>query len=110
MQGTIKRFKQNSQNARILEYLKSGSTLTCLQAFNLGFGQNLRSRVLDLKKAGYDVISKRINISKGTYVAEYRLEIKEVSGCCNAPIISESIDMCSACFEHSEVVEVQNEL
>ena len=74
MQGTIKSFKQNSQNAKILNYLKSGSTLTCLQAFNLGSGQNLRSRISDLKRAGYDVISKRVIIPYG-YVAEYRLEV-----------------------------------
>lgn len=105
MQGTIKSFKQDSQNAKILEYLKLGKTLTCLQAFNLGFGQNLRSRVSDLKKAGYDVVSKKID-TKLSYIAKYSLEIELVSNCCNAPIISESIDMCSACYEHSEVVEV----
>ena len=107
MQGTTKSFKQDSQNAKILEYLKSGETLTCRQASNLGFGDNLRSRIADLKRAGYDVISKQVNIPNG-FIAEYSLEIETASGCCNAPIISESIDMCSQCHEHSEVVEVQN--
>ena len=74
MQGTIKSFKQNSQNAKILEYLKSGNTLTCLQAMQLGFGMNLRSRVSDLKRAGYDVESKMIPLND-TYIAEYSLEV-----------------------------------
>ena len=74
MQGTIKSFKQNSQNARILEYLKLGNTLTCLQAMQLGFSHNLRSRVADLKRAGYDVISKQVNTAN-SYIAEYSLEV-----------------------------------
>ena len=74
MQGTIKSFKQNSQNAKILEYLKSGSTLTCLQAMNLGFGMNLRSRISDLKRAGYNVISKQID-TNSSYIAEYSLAV-----------------------------------
>ena len=74
MQGTIKSFKQNSQNAKILEYLKSGNTLTCRQASNFGFGDNLRSRVSDLKRAGYNVVSKKIN-TKSSYIAEYSLEV-----------------------------------
>lgn len=73
MKGTIKSFKQNSQNSKILEYLKTGASLTCLEAQQLGFGMNLRSRVSDLKRAGYDVESKQVNIDNGSYIAEYSL-------------------------------------
>jgi hypothetical protein len=73
MQGTIKSFKQGSQNSKILEYLRQGNTLTCLQAQQLGFGMNLRSRVSDLKRAGHVVHSKMIQISD-SYIAEYSLE------------------------------------
>ena len=76
MQGTIKRFKQNSQNSKILAYLKTGPRLTCLDAKKLGFGMNLRSRVSDLKRAGYDVQSKQVNLDNGSYIAEYSLETK----------------------------------
>ena len=72
MQGTIKSFKQNSQNAKILEYLKSGATLTCLEAMQLGFGMNLRSRISDLKRAGYNVSSKQVG-TNCSYIAEYSL-------------------------------------
>ena len=75
MQGTIKSFKQNSQNSKILEYLQTGVSLTCLEAQRLGFGMNLRSRVSDLKRAGYDVVSKQVNIGNGSYIAEYNLEV-----------------------------------
>lgn len=73
MQGTIKSFKQNSQNFKILEYLKTGESLTCLQASMLGYGMNLRSRISDLKRAGYNIISKKVDVAGGTYIAEYKL-------------------------------------
>jgi hypothetical protein len=72
MQGTIKSFKQNSQNSKILEYLKTGASLTCLEAAQMGFGYNMRSRVSDLKRAGYNVESKQIP-TNGSYIAEYSL-------------------------------------
>jgi hypothetical protein len=75
MQGTIKSFKQNSQNFKILEYLKTGASLTCLESMQMGFSHNLRSRVSDLKRAGYDVRSKKIDVVNGTYIAEYSLEV-----------------------------------
>jgi len=75
MQGTIKNFKQDSQNSKILAYLMTGATLTCLKAAQMGFGMNMRSRVSDLKRAGYDVISKQVNTDNGSYIAEYRLEV-----------------------------------
>lgn len=74
MQGTIKSFKQNSQNSKILEYLKTGASLTCLQAAQNGWGMNLRSRISDLKRAGYDVKAKMTDIPNGTFVAEYSLD------------------------------------
>jgi oligoendopeptidase F len=74
MQGTIKSFKQNSQNSRILEYLKSGASLTCFEAMKMGFGMNLRSRISDLKRAGYNIVSKQID-TKNSYIAEYCLVV-----------------------------------
>lgn len=71
----IKKFRKNSQNSKILAYLKDGNTLTVAQARILGFGDNARSRISNLKDAGYNIVSKLIKFSGG-YVAEYRL-IKE---------------------------------
>ena len=74
MQGTIKSFKQDSQNSKILEYLKTGASLTCLEAAKFGWGLNLRSRISDLKRFGCNIESKQVNIDNGSYIAEYRLE------------------------------------
>ena len=78
MKGTIKSFKHDSQNSKILAYLQTGASLTCRQASNLGFGDNLRSRVSDLKRAGYNVMSKQVNTDNGSYIAEYSLEVQDV--------------------------------
>ena len=72
MQGTIKNFKTDSQNSKILEYLKTGASLTCLQAAQNGWGMNLRSRISDLKRAGYETVSELIT-TNGSYIAEYKL-------------------------------------
>lgn len=70
MQGKLRNFKTGSQNSRILKYLQTGKSLTCLEALGLGFGMNLRSRVADLKRAGFDVISEQKNMGNCN-VAEY---------------------------------------
>lgn len=77
MQGKIKSFKQNSQNSKILAYLMTGETLTCLQAAQNGWGMNLRSRISDLKRFGCNIESKQVNIDNGSYIAEYRLGEQE---------------------------------
>jgi hypothetical protein len=56
----------------ILQHLKSGKTLTPLQALKAGFGLRLSARILELRQAGYDV--KTTMVKRGrSRVAEYRL-------------------------------------
>jgi hypothetical protein len=56
----------------ILQHLKSGKTLTPLQALKAGFGLRLSARILELRQAGYDV--KTTMVKRGRLrVAEYRL-------------------------------------
>ena len=74
MQGITNNFKQSTQNYQVLEYLKTGKTLTCLEAMQFGLTHNLRSRVADLKRAGYDVKSKMV-ANGSSYYAEYYLEV-----------------------------------
>jgi len=74
MQGIINNFKQNTQNYKVLEHLKTGKPLTCLEAMQLGLTHNLRSRVADLKRAGYDIVSKKVQ-NGCSYYAEYILNI-----------------------------------
>ena len=74
MQGKLKTFRTNSQCKKILEYLQTGKSLTVMEALNLGFGANLRSRISNLKDAGHNIVSEKIQVS-GTYIASYRLAI-----------------------------------
>ena len=73
MQGTHKSFKTGSQNDKILKHLQSGKSLTCLEAIQLKYSHNLRSRIADLKRSGYDVKSEQVNIDGG-FIAKYSLE------------------------------------
>lgn len=70
-----KTFKTNSQNHKILTYLQQGNSLTCLEAIINNFSHNLRSRIADLKRAGYMIDVKQKKISGG-YVAVYSLKGK----------------------------------
>ena len=73
MKGELKSFRVDSQNAKILQYLKTGKSLTVMEALNLGFGANLRSRISDLEKAGYIIQRQTIKFDGG-YVCRYSLK------------------------------------
>lgn len=74
MQGKLVNFKTNSQNAKVLEYLKTGATLTCLEAMQKGLTHNLRSRISNLKDAGHNIKSELVKVD-GTYIAKYSLVV-----------------------------------
>jgi hypothetical protein len=61
-----------SQTEAILKHLKAGKKLTPLQALNKFGTLRLGARILDLRRAGYDV--KTTMVRKGrSRVAEYAL-------------------------------------
>jgi len=72
MQGKLKTFRTGSQSAKILAYLQTGNSLTCLESMQLGLSHNLRSRVSNLKEAGYNIVSEMVKTNTG-FVAKYRL-------------------------------------
>ena len=72
MKGKLKTFKIGSQNSKILAYLQQGNTLTVAEARELGFGDNLRSRVSNLHEAGHNVVSERVETSTG-FIARYHM-------------------------------------
>lgn len=76
MQGKLVNFKTNSQCAKVLAYLQSGKSLTCLEAIQLGLTHNLKSRISDLKKSGYNIKSEKVNITGG-YIARYSFKKDE---------------------------------
>ena len=75
MKGELKSFKIDSQCFKILEYLKTGASLTCYEAMTKGFGMNLRSRISNIREAGYKVksIQEKFN---GGFVARYSIEVQ----------------------------------
>lgn len=76
MQGKLKNIRTNSQCSKILEYLKAGNSLTVMECLQKGWGANLRSRVSNLKEAGYTIKSEKVKVS-GTYIAKYSLVIDD---------------------------------
>lgn len=73
MKGALSTFKTTSQCGRILAHLKTGATLTCYEAMIKGFGMNLRSRISNIRDAGYNIKSEQVKFNGG-FVAQYSLE------------------------------------
>tara|TARA_R110000850_G_scaffold235571_2_gene360401 strand:+ start:927 stop:1154 length:228 start_codon:yes stop_codon:yes gene_type:complete len=51
-----------TQTSDIIDYLKDGNKLTQKEAINLFGCYRLASRICELKKYGYDIKSKKINV------------------------------------------------
>ena len=61
-----------TQQTRILNHLRSGKTLTALEALERFGCFRLAARVSDLKQEGFDIRSARVQIN-GKRVAKYRM-------------------------------------
>jgi len=62
-----------SQTSAILAHLQSGATLTPLEALDRFGCLRLSARVLDLRKLGHHIETRRIQRGR-KYWAEYRME------------------------------------
>ena len=63
-----------SQNKRIAEWLKSGNTITAMEALNMFNCFRLASRITDLKqKFGLRIVTDRVMTPSGKRVAQYKL-------------------------------------
>lgn len=60
-----------SQNDQILEHLKLGKSLTSLEALNAFGCLRLASRVNELIKQGYNIVSDRVQDGKKHYSRYY---------------------------------------
>ena len=66
--------KGRSQNARILDHLLQGKSLTQLQATKLFNCTRLASRINDLKKEGWDIDCKMVkNYNTNTHYGSYSI-------------------------------------
>jgi len=62
-----------SHNAAILSHLKSGRTITPLDALKLYGCMRLAARVHDLRMQGNDIVGRKKALKNGKKVAEYIL-------------------------------------
>ena len=63
-----------SQNKRILKHLKSGKTLTGLEALRLFDCFSLPQRIGNLRSFGFDIKTTMITTYSGKRIAEYSIE------------------------------------
>jgi hypothetical protein len=63
----------HDQNARILAHLKSGRTLTAMEALEWFKCFRLASRICDLRKAGNQIEKRTIKTNSGKSIAQYYL-------------------------------------
>lgn len=64
---------RDTQTEKILSHLKSGRSITPLDALR-DFGCfRLGGRIFDIRKLGYEVKTKMIDVGNGKHVAEYRM-------------------------------------
>ncbi len=61
-----------TQNEQILDYLKSGKSITPLEALEFFQCFRLSARIFDLRSDGHNIITKNITNDKKTY-AQYHL-------------------------------------
>lgn len=65
---------QTQANA-ILKYLQEGNGITPMDALNLCGCFRLSARIADLKKRGYDIVTEKVKVEGGKYVARYHLAV-----------------------------------
>ena len=63
-----------SQNAKILEYLNNGNTLTALEALKMFGCMRLASRIFDLRESGVFISKKKVCLANGKYVTQYSID------------------------------------
>ena len=64
---------EDTQQGRILRYLRSGGSLTPLEALQMFGCMALSQRVGELSRAGWPIISEMVRLSSGKRVARYRM-------------------------------------
>ena len=62
-----------SQNQEILSHLKTGATLTPLEALKMFGSLRLAGRIYDLKEDGWPIVCDRLDVGDGKLVGHYYL-------------------------------------
>lgn len=64
-----------SQANAILAHLQDGNGITLMDALDLCGCFRLSARIADLKKRGYDIVTEKVKVEGGKYVARYHLAV-----------------------------------
>lgn len=65
----------DSQANAILKHMQDGNGITPMDALDLSGCFRLSARIADLKKRGYDIVSEKVKVEGGKYVACYHLAV-----------------------------------
>ena len=65
--------ESKSQNRLLLAHLRTGASITGIEALSLYGCFRLPSRICDLRKAGHNIVSRFITTPSGKRVKEYKL-------------------------------------
>lgn len=68
------RTNETQANA-ILKHLQDGNGITPMEALELCGCFRLSARIADLKKRGYEIITEKVKVEGGKYVARYHLAV-----------------------------------
>lgn len=70
----IMRTNDTQANA-ILKHMQDGNGITPMDALELCGCFRLSARIADLKKRGYEIITEKVKVAGGKYVARYHLAV-----------------------------------
>jgi hypothetical protein len=62
-----------SQNQAILSHLKTGKSITQLEALDMFGCMRLSGRIFDLKNNGWPIVCEKIRLDSGKFVGKYSL-------------------------------------
>ena len=65
----------DTQANAILKHMQDGNGITPMDALELCGCFRLSARIADLKKRGYEIITEKVKIDGGKYVARYHLAV-----------------------------------
>lgn len=65
----------DTQANAILKHMQDGNGITPMDALELCGCFLLSARIADLKKRGYDIITEKVKVDGGKYVARYHLAV-----------------------------------
>lgn len=65
----------DTQANAILKHMQDGNGITPMDALELCGCFRLNARIADLKKRGYEIITEKVKVDGGKYVARYHLAV-----------------------------------